>query len=377
MNKIKQLLSSAAHALAIVVLAVSSSNVSAQEQTNYAGSSRFFDNWSIGIGGGISTNLNEWNKPRGGHVNLELSRQITPIWSVGMDTRLGFNDQVNFDGIGYAPTVVDNVLAGLHGTFNLSNALFGYQCKPRVFETAVRMGVGYAKEFSSTFEHSLYSKYGIDFNINIGHKRAWTVSVRPSVTFVHCMGNFNSRFAVFNADAMLVYHFNTSNGQHYISKAKLYDQAEVDMLNDKINDMNQLIIEKDKENAFLKGMLTECERARAEQEKQAKEVSVQYETVKFKKESFSIENPESIDTLANQVKESGDKFVIIGYASIDGPVNYNYILSKKRAMTVYNELVKRGCDAKQLRVVAGGETDRFSVTEYEKNRIVISEIDTH
>ena len=36
-------------------------SVNAQTQSNYAGSSKFMDNVSVGVVGGVETNLNQWN----------------------------------------------------------------------------------------------------------------------------------------------------------------------------------------------------------------------------------------------------------------------------------------------------------------------------
>ena len=43
---------------------------------------KFFDNWSIGVEGGTSTNLCDWDTPNGGVAGINLTMGITPVLSL-------------------------------------------------------------------------------------------------------------------------------------------------------------------------------------------------------------------------------------------------------------------------------------------------------
>lgn len=361
--------------------------VSAQSQTNYAGSSRFLDNWSVGIGGGVSTNLHHWNTPQGGHVNIELNRSITPIWGISLHGQVGFNDLANyFDHPMHVHngTVVDNASALVMGTFNFSNAFFGYNGKPRVFEVVGRAGIGYGHGFDRTgsvqssraaYKDALLTKTGIDFNFNLDKNKAWTLSVRPSVTFnTTGLGEYNSRFSTFNVDGLIVYHFKTSNGKHYMVKPVLYNQSEVDLLNEQINSLRNELKSETDENDSLRQML-KIANEQANNNKDNEIVNVIYKPVYFKKASAKFEG--DLTGLANQIKSSGKQFAITGYASMEGSEKFNKNLSIQRAQFVKQELIKLGCDKTKLRVVTGGPTDKFGTgtDNYQRNRVVISEVE--
>lgn len=360
---------------------------SAQSQTNYSGSSRFLDNWSVGLGGGVSTNLHHWNAPQGGHVNIELNRDITPIWGISLHGQVGFNDLVNyFDHPTHVHngTVVDNASALVMGTFNFSNAFFGYNGKPCVFEIVGRAGVGYGHGFDRTgsvqssraaYKDALLTKTGIDFNFNLDKNKAWTLSVRPSVTFnTTGLGEYNSQFSTFNVDGLIVYHFKTSNSKHYMVKPVLYNQSEIDLLNEQINSLKSELNEQVEENDSLRQMLKKVNE-QVINDKDNEIVNMVYKPVYFKKASAKFDG--DLTDLANQIKSSGKQFTITGYASTEGSEKFNKNLSVQRAQFVKQELIKLGCDKAKLRVVTGGPTDKFGTgsDNYQRNRVVISEVE--
>lgn len=362
--------------------------VSAQTQTNYSGSSRFTDNWSIGIGGGVSTNLHHWNSPQGGHANIELSRSITPIWGIFANGQVGFNDLANYADHPvhvHNGTVVDNVLAIAGMTFNFSNAFFGYNNKPRVFNVLGRVGFGYGHGFDRTgavqaskvlYKDALLMNAGFNFDFNLDKKRSWTLSVRPSVTFnTTGKGQYNSKYSAFNVDGMVVYHFKTSNQKHYQVSPVLYNQAEVDLLNNQINSLRNELKEQNEENDSLRQMLKEASEQVRDNKDNKEFVNVIYNPVYFEKASAKFSG--DLSGLANQIKSSeGKLFTITGYASMEGNEKFNKELATRRAQFVKQELIKLGCDKSKLRIVTGGPTDKFGTgtSNYERNRVVISEV---
>lgn len=76
---------------------------------------------------------------------------------------------------------------------------------------------------------------------------------------------FNANRAAWEITAGLKYHFRCSNGKHHISFAKLYDQAEVDALNEQVNNLRQTNVDQEAEltaanqrNAELEQQLADC-----------------------------------------------------------------------------------------------------------------------
>lgn len=357
------------------------------QQTNYVGSSKFIDNWSIGVFGGVNTNLHTWNAPQGGHFGIELVRQITSIWGVRGQVIAGVNDLSNWQGHAshiHNGTVIDNLQAYVLGTFNVTNAVCGYNGKSRLFELGLVAGVGYGHGFDSDgnvqtsdvlLKDALLTKAGADLNFNIGQSKAWTVSLRPSVTFNTVgHGQYCASHAVFSADAAVVYHFKNSNGKHYADRAILRDEAEIAMKDNLISSLN-------KENTDLKNENEELKKTLADE--LAKPVQVDTvvigETnpytaqVTFKQNSANIEDESQIVALAEQIKSVGKKVNILGYASIEGEESYNNELSNRRANIVKDALIKNLGDKYKCllgKATGLGTTAKFG-DKLEQNRVVV------
>jgi len=79
---------------------------------------------------------------------------------------------------------------------------------------------------------------GAEFNFNLGKERAWGIVVNPSVVWNDIdNGKLVKKNGSFEITAGVVYRFKNSNGTRSFAKAKLYDQAEIDALNKKINEL--------------------------------------------------------------------------------------------------------------------------------------------
>ena len=67
----------------------------------------------------------------------------------------------------------------------------------------------------------------------------------------------------------------------------------------------------------------------------------------------------------------GGRLVVIGHADAAGPDSYNLTLSRRRAVSVRNQLVRKtGVSAKRIRVVAKGESELADPNDDSKNRRV-------
>lgn len=232
--------------MAIALFAVA---VSASAQYNVTGH-RFFDNWSIGVDGGVTTNLHDFDTPNGGVAGIQLTKGITPVFSIQTEVQAGFNNWSNWN-VSHSDCGVDNLTAAVMGKVNLMNWFAGYKGTPRVFEISPKAGFGYLHYFYP--EHTQYNvkgyrnaavaKVGIDFDFNVGEKKAWTLSLKPAVIYdmTHAnettgakTGYYNSPEAmwgcdnnsncgkrthagVFQVTAGVTYHFKTSNKKHHFT----------------------------------------------------------------------------------------------------------------------------------------------------------------
>lgn len=353
---------------------------------NYVGSSKFTDNWSLGVYGGVSTNLHTWNKPQGGHVGLNISRTITPIWFLEGQVQVGFNDLMNLKGHARHVsngTVIDRTEAFAMLGMNLTNAFLGYNGKPRVFEVSLMAGPGYGHGFDRT--SGLMSSYFVNYKdavlgkaqfklaFNMGKKRAHSIELSPSVVYnISGTGQVSSRYAVFNADLGYVYHFKTSNDSHYTKLAKLYDKVEVDNLNGQINSLRNELSNIQSENDTLRNLLKNTNELNDTKKLSQQEVlNVIYPNIKFKKASTVILNNDELDKLADEIKSNGKKVDIFGYASVEGSEKFNQKLSEKRAMILKQELSKRDCKKYLGKAIGMGTTDKFSMDELSNNRVAI------
>ena len=178
------------------------------------------------------------------------------------------------------------------------------------------------------------------------------------------------------------YKFMTSNGTHNFKVEELRDQAEIDGLNAKINELRADVNAKDgkiaadaREIADLKAKLAACE-ARPVQtvvEEQPKEVALQ-PIVIFRQGKSTIDAAQyaSVEMVAKYLKNHPESKVLVkGYASTEGKADLNQKLSEARATAVANALVKKYKIAKDRITTQGfGATDQIS-EERDFNRVAL------
>jgi len=84
----------------------------------------------------------------------------------------------------------------------------------------------------------------------------------------------------------------------------------------------------------------------------------------------------SLDSLANMLKEYPDTLIVInGYASKEGPSDYNVVLSQARADSVKDALIERGIDADRIETVVGnGATSIFGELLQLNRKVVVLSI---
>lgn len=350
--------------------------------------SKFFDNWSLGVvGGGIvpASHSAFWGGMRPAY-GLELTKQISPVFALGIQGTAASNVSESY-------TMVDASNVSLLGKLNVTNLFWGYKGEPRLFEVEAVAGAGWGHNYNGGASDNNYltSKYGLNLNFNLGKKKAWTVAVKPAIVYnmdTQPDAQYNVNNAAIEVMAGVTYHFKNSNGKHSFSYAKLYDQAEVDGLNAKINDLRAGLNERDamlaKEKQTvgkLKAELNDWRNrkpvvetvvVRKTTNTKTLESVVTFRQGKTTVDASQLPNVERVATYLKNHKEA--KVTIKGYASPEGSAEVNARIAKARAEAVKNLLVNKYKVAAE-RITAGGEGVGNMFEEPDWNRVSICTID--
>ena len=198
--------------------------------------------------------------------------------------------------------------------------------------------------------------------------------------------DYHNDRAHFSFKIGLNYKFKNSNGKHNFTIEQLRDQAEVDALNAKINDLrttisaneaqtNRTLTEKDAEISRLKKELEDCKNKPTtvvEQVQVVKQTANLQPTVVFGQGKSAVEKSQeaNISLIANYMKKHPEARVkILGYASPEGNPELNQRLSEARANAVKDVLVKKyKIAANRLETEGLGATDKL-FDEVEFNRV--------
>ena len=340
----------------------------AQSQSNYAGSSKFTDNVSVTVQGGVLTSFDNFYS---GHTAMApvaligVDKYITPVFGVGVEGR-------TLIGTGHGAyntyTAFDYVNVSGYLKANLANA-FNFTGTHHTFEPVIYTGIGWGH--GTAYDHPNWMTYraGVELNYNLGNSKNWAVVLNPSVVWNDIdNGKLIKKNGSFEVTAGVVYHFKTSNGTTSFAKAKLYDQDEVDELNSKVNGLKKQLddanatIEVLKSNAHPKTNTVET-------------VKIVYPKVQFKQGSAKVTETSmaNIYDIADALKDVNGTIKVTGYASTEGTTKLNKELSLKRAEAVKKLLVKAGVSADKIEVVGNGATNKFNPDELNVNRIVTVE----
>ena len=343
--------------------------VSAQSQSNYCGSSKFFDNVSIGVVGGVETNLNDWNAPHGAVAGIVLNKEISPIFGVTLEGNTNINGLRNWASDAshfHCANTFDGLSVYLTPRVNLTNALLGYKGSPRKFELEAVAGPGYGFWLHDEY-NALLVKAGLNLNYNLSN--AFTVTLRPAVVYNLDANNahFDTRNAVAQLTAGIVYHFKTSNGTRSFKKAKLYSQSEVDALNAKITDLQSNLETANK--AVKTNVINTVDTVYTESPSSLGNV------VSFTLNSAKVDETQmaNLDNAVRILKENPDlKVTLKGYADKNtGSATYNKRLSVRRAEAVKKVIVdKYGIDTDRIDVLGVGDTEQL-YNDNNWNRVVI------
>lgn len=367
----------------LIAAAAMAASVSAQTVTE----SKSYDNWYIGVNGGVATKAtgHAWLKGMQPNAGLRVGRYFTPVLGMAVESNAYFK---NTDGTSTG-TAVNALNTSMLGTVNLSNWLGGYPGEPRAFEVVALYGLGWGHVFGSPSEDYdftkdvMTSKAGIDFVFNLGSSKAWQIYVEPAM--VWSLGGsdynpglqYNLNHSAFQLNAGLVYKFRNSNGTHNFEVAQLRDQAEIDDMNDRINELRASLCDKDaqlsakdRRIAELTNALDDCNK-KPKCVKPATATNLQ-PTVLFRQGKSVIDPAQyaPVELIAQYMRNHPEaKVEIVGYASPEGTAEFNQRLSELRAEAVKQALVKKyKISADRLTTKGKGATDEL-FEQVEFNRV--------
>lgn len=380
-----------------MLLAVCASVALASAQTTVRGS-KLTDNWSVGVQAGGVTPATH-HKVIGDLrpiVGVTIAKEITPIFGLALEGNALINGGHNTRC--HSASAFDGSNIGGLMTFNLSNLIFGYKGEPRLLDVKAVYGFGWGHEYypngkngNPDYGHDvnlLTSKAGLNIGINLGASKAWQVNIKPAIVwalgdggFTQVAQNYNVNLARLELTAGVTYKLKNSNGTHNFTLVKEYDQAEVDGLNAKINDLRGQLGAKDQkiaaDAAAIKKLQSELNDCRNQKKPETKTVVVNnsLETNVFfacGKSVITAAQQPNVARVASYLKSNpGAKVSIKGYASPEGPAGLNQKLSVARAEAVKNMLIKKyGIEASRIQAQGCGVGDIFSEPTW--NRVAIS-----
>lgn len=387
--------------------ALCAATLTASAQTTVKGD-KFFDNWFIGINGGVyepTVGQNVFGDMRG-MIGLELGRWFTPTVGLkadvhsGIKPRNGNNKTFMFEHDGH--TFFDFVNVYLDGMINLNNLFGGYKGQPRPFEVIFTPGFGWqhmdgltsfssygyaaAHGYKFMYDNDHFAgRLGFDLNWNVTDALAITfkpainycfvdVNRRPSRWAETAETRFDVRKSYLTLQAGLVYKFKNSNGTHnFVLANEGIDPSELEACNNRINQLkNDYEGKINNLNRTISDLRNQLE---SERNKKVTTTTTQLAPVVIFDQAKSIINPSqkpSVQMIATYMKNHPEaKVTIKGYASIEGNKDFNQKLSERRADAVYNMLTKTyKIDASRLKKVGLGPTTEI-FDERDWNRVCI------
>lgn len=376
-------------ALVLVAMSASAENLYKE--------SKFFDNWYLGVQGGIASPAVGhafWKDARGA-FGLNVGKQLTPIFGLELEYTGVINtecsgNKATWAGIdnGTGGFAIDYTVLTMNGTVNLMNLFGGYKGAPRLFEIQALAGTGWGHTFipgADNDANDVVFKFGANFNFNLGKQKAWTVALKPAILYDFVNRNLamTARAAQIQIFAGCTYHFKNSNGTHSFAFGRAYDQAEVDRLNATINetrgqvaDRDQTIAAKNKRIADLEAALKACEAKPAvvQTVTNTKDNLECYVYFNQGKSNISPAQQPNVERIATFLKNhAGSKVVIKGYASPEGSVEVNERIARQRAEAVKTMLINKYKIAAD-RISAEGQGVGNSFSEPDWNRVSICTI---
>ena len=376
----------------MLAVAASAMSASAQEPKSGFADAKFWDNWYLGVRGGVGsmTKNQAVLKNLNPELGLRFGKWFTPSVGLSAEGNFLFGNKARGHQL-TDPSLFHAMQAHLLGTINFSNAFGGYTGTPRSFEVIGLAGIGMSHNFGTKKElgtdiqlNMLSSKFGLDFAWNFGSEKEWQFYVEPAIVYelAGAMKNqkvqYNSNYSNLELSVGVNYYFKTSNGTHHFLNITECDQREIDALNNTINSLRDKnaadqakIAQLQAEIARLQKALKDCEN------KPAPEATYETPTIpsvfyNVNKSLITKQQAENVAVAAQILKNHPElKLNIKGYASPEGRAKKNQELSVRRANAVKDLLVKKyGIDESRITAEGCGTTKEKYET-YENNRVAM------
>ncbi len=387
-----------------LMLAVAMLTVSANAQKTAVTANKAGDNWYIGINAGVATPVSKFRVNLGGaedygfmkgvspEFGVRVGKNLTTVFGLALDINNYFGNKSDSKSTFGSKTFINSTDFDILSTWNLSNLFGGYQGQPRKFEVIALAGGGYSRAWAQK-QGGINAKLAFDLALNLGDAKQWQVYLEPGVVlgqpYPHYANPFRKTEFLFNGKKWngafslklgVNYKFGTSNGTHNFKIEELRDQAEVDALNAKINELRGDVDAKNGQlNAAnqtindLKKKLAECEARPTQIVEEKKETTLQ-PIVIFRQGKSTIDAAQyaSVEMVAKYLKNHPESKVLVkGYASPEGKAELNQKLSEARATAVANALIKRYKISKDRITTQGlGATSEIS-EENDFNRVAM------
>ena len=387
-----------------LMLTVAMLTVSANAQKTAVTANKAGDNWYIGINAGVATPMNKFRSNLGGgedygfmkgvspEFGVRVGKNLTTVFGLALDINNYFGNKSDSKSMFGSKTFINSTDFDILSTWNLSNLFGGYLGQPRKFEVIALAGGGYSRAWAQK-QGGINAKLAFDLALNLGDAKQWQVYLEPGVVlgqpYPHYANPFRKTEFLFNGKKWngafslklgVNYKFGTSNGTHNFKIEELRDQAEIDALNAKINELRGDVDAKNGQlNAAnqtindLKKKLAECEARPTQIVEEKKETTLQ-PIVIFRQGKSTIDAAQyaSVEMVAKYLKNHPESKVLVkGYASPEGKAELNQKLSEARATAVANALIKRYKISKDRITTQGlGATSEIS-EENDFNRVAM------
>lgn len=356
-------------------------------------STNFGSNWSVGVKGGVATPMSHaaFFENMRGVVGLDIHKQISPVFGLGVEGQFSVNTS-SWTRV-KSSTAFDNSYVGLYGTANLFNLFGGYQCGGRAFDIDAVAGAGWAHNYYNSGVAPDYNYFatrtGLNFNFHPSQKV--TISIQPAIVWAmsdkgvdydpirQASAGYNRNNAAFEVLAGVNYNF----GEGF-KCVKTYDQAEIDALNARVNNLRgdldaaaAALAATTAQNQALAAELLACQNQAPQVVKETTNTlnSVRYVFFKLGSSVITPDQMPNVEMVAAYLKNHPtSKVVVKGYASPDGNYDFNVKLAAARAESVKNSLIKK-YGIKADRIQAEGEGIGNMFTEESWNRVSICTIE--
>ncbi len=381
-----------------LVMAAAMLTASASAQRTAITANKAQDNWYIGINAGVATPMQKFGdygfmKGVSPEFGVRVGKNLTTVFGLALDVNAYFLNKTNSKSMFGSKTFINATDFDLLTTWNLNNLFAGYNGEPRSFEVIALAGGGYSRAWAQK-QGGINAKLAFDFALNLGSAKQWQVYLEPGVVLGQPSPMYANPFrknlsyggnkkwnGAFSLKLGVNYKFGTSNGTHNFKVEELRDQAEIDGLNAKINELRADNNAKDgkiaadaREIADLKAKLAACEARPVQTVVEEKKENVLQPMVIFRQGKSTIDAAQyaSIEMVAKYLRNHKDAKVIVrGFASPEGKAEFNQKLSEKRAEAVKTALIKRYKISKDRITTQGlGATDKIS-EENDFNRVAM------